>query len=163
GLLGMPTARRNRGQAPMRVGGGGKQAKRLLVFHASRVELAALVERVGEQRMRTGVERSRQGGRAKLAHGGFTVAAAQVHVAGDRTEVPQGEALDQALNELEKKIERVRTLYEQYFMGIEKMEPQVARKDVTRTLLVYAQQHIRNTGQRFRFHSMQQKWNIYIT
>src|SRR5262249_44564563 len=28
---------------------------------------------------------------------------------------------------------------------------------------VYAQQHIRNTGQRFRFHSLQQKWNIYIT
>jgi hypothetical protein len=78
-------------------------------------------------------------------------------------EFPQGEALDQALTELEKKIERVRTLYEQYFMGIEKVEPGVPRKDVTRIMLLYAQQHIRNTGQRFRFHSMQQKWNIYIT
>src|SRR5690242_11957411 len=48
-------------------------------------------------------------------------------------------------------------------MGIEKVEPQIPRKDVTRTLLVYAQQHIRNTGQRFRFHSLQQKWNIYTT
>jgi len=83
--------------------------------------------------------------------------------AAGQSDVPVGEALDQALSELEKKIERVRTLYEQYFMGIEKVEPQVARKDVTRTLLLYAQQHIRNTGQRFRFHSLQQKWNIYIT
>jgi hypothetical protein len=76
---------------------------------------------------------------------------------------PAGPALDDALSELERKLERVRTFYEQYFMGMEKMEPQVARKEVHRTILLYAQQHIRNTGQRFRFHSLQQKWNIYTT
>jgi len=76
---------------------------------------------------------------------------------------PVGEALDEALADLERKIERVRTLYDQYFMGIEKIEPQVARKEVARTMLLYAQHHIRNTGQRFRFHSLQQKWNIYAT
>jgi hypothetical protein len=74
-----------------------------------------------------------------------------------------GGALDEVLAELERKMERVRTFYEQYFMGIERMEPQVARKDVARTLLLYSQMHIRNTGQRFRFHSLQQKWNIYVT
>jgi hypothetical protein len=81
----------------------------------------------------------------------------------EANEPPKGDALDEILNELEHKIERVRTLYDQYFMGIEKMEPQVARKEVTRFLLTYAQMHIRNTGQRFRFHSLQQKWNIYVT
>ena len=71
--------------------------------------------------------------------------------------------LDKTLDELEHKIDRVRTLYEQYFMGIEKMEPLVARKECTRLILGLAQQHIRNTGARFRFHSLQQKWNIYVT
>jgi hypothetical protein len=82
---------------------------------------------------------------------------------GGGNEFPAGPALDDALSELERKLERVRTFYEQYFMGMEKMEPQVARKEVHRTILLYAQQHIRNTGQRFRFHSLQQKWNIYTT
>jgi hypothetical protein len=82
---------------------------------------------------------------------------------GGGNEFPAGPALDDALSELERKLERVRTFYEQYFMGMEKMEPQVARKEVNRTILLYAQQHIRNTGQRFRFHSIQQKWNIYTT
>src|SRR5947209_6859448 len=74
-----------------------------------------------------------------------------------------GEGLDEKLQELEGKIERVRVLYEQYFMGIVKVEPQVPRKEALRGLMLYSQIHIRNTGQRFRFHSMQQKWNIYLT
>jgi hypothetical protein len=77
--------------------------------------------------------------------------------------INSGEALDELLSELERKIDRLRTLYENYFMGIEKVEPQVARKEVLRMVLHLAQQHIRNTGQRFRFHSLQQRWNIYIT
>src|SRR6266540_4972997 len=48
-------------------------------------------------------------------------------------------------------------------MGIEKMEPQVARKEVTRVMLTLQQQYIRNTALRFKFNTMLQKWNIYIT
>ena len=65
--------------------------------------------------------------------------------------------------ELELKIERLKVLYEQYFMGIEKMEPQVARKEVTRTMLTLQQQYIRNTAMRFKFNTMLQKWQLYIT
>ena len=36
------------------------------------------------------------------------------------------------LEELETRIDRLRALYEQYFMGIERLEPQVPRKDVDR-------------------------------
>lgn len=71
--------------------------------------------------------------------------------------------LDELLKELANKIERLKVLYEQYFMGIEKMEPQVARKEVTRVMLGLQQQYIRNTALRFRFNTMLQKWNIYIT
>ncbi|MDB4968007.1 MAG: hypothetical protein JWN44_3696 [Myxococcales bacterium] len=71
--------------------------------------------------------------------------------------------LGEHLHELGNKIERLKTLYEQYFMGIEKMEPQVARKEVTRVMLTLQQQYIRNTALRFKFNTMLQKWNIYIT
>jgi hypothetical protein len=71
--------------------------------------------------------------------------------------------LDEVLSELAIKIERVKTLYEQYFMGIEKIPPETARKEVARALLTLQQQQIRNTGLRFRFNTMLQKWNIYMT
>jgi hypothetical protein len=70
--------------------------------------------------------------------------------------------LGELLDDLAVRIERVKVLYEQYFMGIEKIEPQVARKDISRHMLVLQQQYIRNTGLRFRFNTMLQKWNIYV-
>jgi len=42
--------------------------------------------------------------------------------------------VDIALEELDQRLERLRALYEQYFLGIEKVEPAVARKDVERSL-----------------------------
>lgn len=71
--------------------------------------------------------------------------------------------IETLLSELSVKVERVKVLYEQYFMGIEKIEPLVARKDITRTMLMLQQQYIRNTGLRFKFNTLLQKWNIYIT
>jgi hypothetical protein len=71
--------------------------------------------------------------------------------------------IGELLKELSYKIERVKQLYEQYFMGIEKIEPLTARKEVQRAMLELQQQYIRNTGLRFKFQTMLQKWNIYIT
>jgi hypothetical protein len=82
---------------------------------------------------------------------------------------PVAESTDQPLDieallvELATKIERVKVLYEQYFMGIEKIEPLVPRKDIQRTMLMLQQMYIRNTGLRFKFNTLLQKWNIYIT
>lgn len=75
----------------------------------------------------------------------------------------QPQDIEELLKELALKIERCKQLYEQYFMGIEKLEPLTARKEITRALLTLQQQHIRNTGLRFKFGTMLQKWNIYIT
>jgi len=82
-----------------------------------------------------------------------------------QTEQQQSTGVDigEVLKELENKVERLKVLYEQYFMGIEKMEPQVARKEVTRTMLTLQQQYIRNTAMRFKFNTMLQKWQIYVT
>ena len=82
-----------------------------------------------------------------------------------QTEQQQQSSLDiaEVLKELELKIDRLKVLYEQYFMGIEKMEPQVARKEVTRSMLLLQQQYIRNTAMRFKFNTMLQRWQLYIT
>lgn len=75
----------------------------------------------------------------------------------------QPPSLEEVLADLALKIDRLKTLYEQYFMGIEKLEPQVSRKEVTRVMLTLQQQYIRNTALRFKFNTMLQKWNLYVT
>lgn len=67
--------------------------------------------------------------------------------------------LDRSLTELDEKIDRLRSLYEQYFMGLEKLEPQVPRKDVDRRIVVLRKEHIRNTALKFRFQTLIQRYN----
>jgi sRNA-binding carbon storage regulator CsrA len=71
--------------------------------------------------------------------------------------------VEEVLGELEKKLERVKILYEQYFMGIEKMEPSVLRKEITRRMLDLSQLNIRNTAMRYRFGALNQKFGVYTT
>ena len=73
---------------------------------------------------------------------------------------PQKE-LEIALSELEERVDRLRASYEQYFMGYEKIEPGVQRKDVDRRFTVLRKQQIRNTALRFRFNVITQKFNTY--
>jgi hypothetical protein len=75
-------------------------------------------------------------------------------------EVPEADAL---VSELESRLDRLRALYEQYFLGYEKMEPLTARKDIDRRFDVLRRMQFRNTGLRFRFQMLQQKYNTYQT
>jgi hypothetical protein len=67
------------------------------------------------------------------------------------------------VEELELRVERLRALYDQYFMGIEKLEPAVPRKDVDRRLFVLRRIQIRNTSLRFRFQNVLLRFNTYQT
>lgn len=67
------------------------------------------------------------------------------------------------LTELESRTDRLRALYEQYFLGFERIEPQVARKDVERRLQTLLRIPFRNTALRFRFTMLQQRYNTYQT
>ena len=71
--------------------------------------------------------------------------------------------IEEAVGELETRVDRLRALYEQYFMGIEKIEPGVAKKDVERRVQTLRREQIRNTGLRFRFHMIIQRYNTYQT
>lgn len=69
--------------------------------------------------------------------------------------------VDHALEELESRIERLKALYEQYFMGIEKLEPLVPRKDVDRRIQILRREQVRNTAQRFKFQTLVQRYNSF--
>jgi hypothetical protein len=69
--------------------------------------------------------------------------------------------IDSALDELENRLDRLRSLYEQYFMGIEKIEPTVPRKDVDRRFWILRRTQIRNTARRFRMQTLVQRYNTF--
>ena len=65
------------------------------------------------------------------------------------------------VEELELRVERLRILYDQYFMGIEKIPPDVLKKDVERRMWVLRKEKIRNTGTRFKFQQITQRLNTF--
>ena len=67
--------------------------------------------------------------------------------------------LDNALAELETRVERLRALYEQYFLGIERLEPLIPRKDVDRRIWQLRREKIRNTAKRFKLQTIIQRYN----
>src|SRR5829696_6048895 len=69
--------------------------------------------------------------------------------------------IERELEELESRVDRLRALYEQYFMGLEKLEPQIPRKDVERRIWVLRREQIRNTGLRFKFQMLIQRYNTF--
>ncbi len=71
--------------------------------------------------------------------------------------------IEPLVSELESRVDRLRSLYDQYFMGIERLEPLVPRKDVERRLAMLRKEQIRNTGVRFRFQMIIQRFNTYVT
>lgn len=70
---------------------------------------------------------------------------------------------DQVLHDTEVKLARLRALYEQYFQGIEKTEPHVARKDMDRAIELLRKNLPRNTALRFRMQQLAARYGTYIT
>jgi hypothetical protein len=69
--------------------------------------------------------------------------------------------IDKEIHELEERVDRLRVLYEQYFLGFEKLEPAVPRKEVDRRFAILRKDNIRNTALRYRFNVVWQKYNTY--
>ncbi len=67
--------------------------------------------------------------------------------------------LEKNITDFEEKLDRLRSLYEQYFSGIEKLEPQVPRKDLERRIAMLRKEQIRNTAMRFKFNMLVQRYN----
>src|SRR5262245_19472260 len=71
--------------------------------------------------------------------------------------------IEEGIEELDKRVERVRALYDQYFLGIERIEPASLRKDVERLFWGLRREKIRNTAVRFRFQMLCQRFTTYQT
>lgn len=68
---------------------------------------------------------------------------------------------EQALHDTEVRLSRLKALYEQWFQGIERTEPQVARKDFDRALEVLKKSLPRNTALRFRTQQLVARYGTY--
>lgn len=71
------------------------------------------------------------------------------------TTIPPGELID----DVEKKIERVRILYSLYFQGVEKLEPALPRAEIQRLMRDLRKLNLKST-QRFRFHNLLSRFSI---
>src|SRR5262245_49517935 len=63
--------------------------------------------------------------------------------------------IEEVLELLEQQLERLKVMYEQYFMGIQKMAPAQLHRDVDRGIRELMQMQIRNTALRYRFTNIQ--------
>lgn len=80
-----------------------------------------------------------------------------------RSSGPSNDEIGEQLEELEKRLERAKVLYEQYFMGIQKIPPGQLHRDLERRIRELTQRQIRNTALRFRFTTLSQKFGSYNT
>jgi hypothetical protein len=70
---------------------------------------------------------------------------------------------ENTLSDVEIRLDRLRGLYEQWFQGVERLEPTVPRKEVERRIALLAREKPRNTAMRFRFQTLLQKYTTYQT
>jgi hypothetical protein len=61
--------------------------------------------------------------------------------------------------DLETALDRLQAVYNQFFMGIEKLEPTVQRKEVERKFQLLRKEKLANTALRFRLQTQIQKYN----
>jgi len=69
--------------------------------------------------------------------------------------------IDEMLGEFERKLDRLRFQYEQYFLGIDRVEPAQLKKDVFRLQHALEQENMTSASNRFRYRSLCQRYNSY--
>jgi hypothetical protein len=73
------------------------------------------------------------------------------------------DAIEARLTEMERKMDRLRSLYETFFMGMEKIPPDTLRREVNRMMLEMQQVPIGSASLRFRFQALTQRWVLQTT
>ncbi len=69
-------------------------------------------------------------------------------------------SVESRIEEMDRKLDRLRSLYESFFMGTERTPPNVPRRELNRLMLEMQQVPIGNATIRFRFQSLLQRWVI---
>ena len=76
-------------------------------------------------------------------------------------EPAKAEVVEELLDALDTSLDRVKVLYEQYFLGIQKQPPTFLHTDIERKIRDLAQLQIRNTALRYRYATLGQKFGSY--
>ena len=76
-------------------------------------------------------------------------------------EPEKAEVVEELLDTLDSLIDRVKVLYEQYFLGIQKQPPTYLHTDIERKIRDITQLQVRNTALRYRFATLSQKFGSY--
>src|SRR5688500_6513043 len=63
----------------------------------------------------------------------------------------------------ENRLKRLRALYDQWFAGVERLEPQQQRKELDAILVQLRREQTRNTALKFRFNQVVQRYTTYTT
>lgn len=71
------------------------------------------------------------------------------------------EDIDQQLKDFSTQLDRLRVLYEQHFLGMEKLPPLVARREAERALNALGNLSIGNTALRFRYNNLVRRWKTH--
>lgn len=75
----------------------------------------------------------------------------------------KGAEISDLLDSLDHLLDRTKVLYEQYFMGIQKVAPGQLHRDIERKVRELGQAQIRNTALRYRLTTLTQKFGSYNT
>jgi hypothetical protein len=75
----------------------------------------------------------------------------------------KGAEIEEALDAFEKLLERLRAIYEQYFLGIAKVAPSQLHTEAERRQRDLTQIQIKNTALRYRYATLSQKFGAYNT
>ncbi len=70
-------------------------------------------------------------------------------------------SIDEELKILETKLLQLKLDYEHYFLGSRPREPLMERREVNRQILYYANNPIQNTAGRFKFNSINSRYQAY--
>jgi hypothetical protein len=74
---------------------------------------------------------------------------------------PKAKEFEAQIDSVENRLDRLRSLYEQYFQGIERIEPSMERNAVKRVFQNLRKIRIRNTALRFRFNQLVARMSSY--
>lgn len=75
--------------------------------------------------------------------------------------MPTDKAIEEELTDLAGRIERLRVLYQQYFMGMERIPPLVQREQLERRVRESTLNDARRAANKFRFQSLVQRLRTY--
>mgnify|MGYP003388486578 CR=1 FL=1 len=70
---------------------------------------------------------------------------------------------ESSVKDIETRLDRLKALYEQWFQGLERLEPMIPRKEVDRRIAQLRREHPRNTALRFRFQQLLQRYTTLTT